>query len=359
MALSTAVYFTATFLNLGLIYALFSGKNNVCYDNLGCFDTSSPFDNAWKYLPQSPESVNVNFKLYTRNDPETGKVLNENDPDTVTTADFDAEKDIKFLIHGYVDHGNAPWVLNMSRMFLQKEDCNVVAVDWHEGAHTFYPQAVANTRLTAAVTAKLIKLLHTQFGLDLQSVHLIGHSLGSHIAGYIGHRTPGIGRITGLDPAGPLFEETDKAVRLDPSDAIFVDVIHSDGIPVIDLGFGTQQELGHLDFYPNGGTQQPGCPSHPYITGIKDVFTLHFKDVVHTVDCSHNRAIYLFTESIVNSCRFLGHPCSTKEKFDQGACANCGPTGCPPMGYPAKANQAPSGRYYLKTGPHEPFCQSV
>lgn len=31
----------------------------------------------------------------------------------------------------------------------------------------------------------------------------------------------------GLDPAGPYFEGTPPEVRLDPSDADFVDVIHS------------------------------------------------------------------------------------------------------------------------------------
>lgn len=32
----------------------------------------------------------------------------------------------------------------------------------------------------------------------------------------------------GLDPAGPYFENTDKDVRLDPTDAIFVDALHTD-----------------------------------------------------------------------------------------------------------------------------------
>ena len=40
----------------------------------------------------------------------------------------------------------------------------------------------------------------------------------------------------GLDPAGPYYENTDPAVRLDPTDATFVDVIHSDGKKLIQLG---------------------------------------------------------------------------------------------------------------------------
>lgn len=43
--------------------------------------------------------------------------------------------------------------------------------------------------------------------LDLDDVHIVGHSLGSHIAGYVGTNLTGsIGRITGLDPAEPYFQ---------------------------------------------------------------------------------------------------------------------------------------------------------
>lgn len=62
-----------------------------------------------------------------------------------------------------------------------------------------------------------------------------------------------------MDPAQPHFSNTDPLVRLDPTDAIFVDVIHTDAIDHVTGGFGMEEPVGHLDFYPNGGNNQPGC----------------------------------------------------------------------------------------------------
>lgn len=44
--------------------------------------------------------------------------------------------------------------------------------------------------------------------------------------------------ISGLDPAGPLFESQHIKARLDSSDANFVDVIHSNGENLILGGLG-------------------------------------------------------------------------------------------------------------------------
>lgn len=60
---------------------------------------------------------------------------------------------------------------------------------------------------------------------------------------------------TGLDPAGPGFNEAPEWSRLDPGDATIVDIIHT-SMQVLSLS----HPVGHVDFYPNGGRSQPGCP---------------------------------------------------------------------------------------------------
>ena len=62
---------------------------------------------------------------------------------------------------------------------------------------------------------------------------MIGHSIGAHIAGFAGKTfTEGTGlliqKISGLDPAGPCFNNEPSDLRLSKTDADFVDVIHTD-----------------------------------------------------------------------------------------------------------------------------------
>jgi pancreatic triacylglycerol lipase len=65
---------------------------------------------------------------------------------------------------------------------------------------------------------------------------LIGFSLGAHIAGYVGEQVPNLGRITALDAAKPYFDGLSTEVRLNPSDALLVDAIHTDnGIEIMNI----------------------------------------------------------------------------------------------------------------------------
>jgi len=59
---------------------------------------------------------------------------------------------------------------------------------------------------------------------------------------------------TGMDPAGPSFEgSSDKTIGLNPTCATFVDILHTA------KDYGTTRDLGHIDHYPSGGDNQPGC----------------------------------------------------------------------------------------------------
>lgn len=60
--------------------------------------------------------------------------------------------------------------------------------------------------------------------------------------------------LTALDPALPLFATNDNNKKIDPSDALYVDVVHTNA-----LEKGKLETCGHIDFYPNGGMTQPGC----------------------------------------------------------------------------------------------------
>ena len=62
-----------------------------------------------------------------------------------------------------------------------------------------------------------------------------------------------------LDAAAPLFENEHVDVRLDRTDASFVDAIHTDSKTFIVSGYGMKNPFGHLDFYPNGGYEQKHC----------------------------------------------------------------------------------------------------
>ncbi|CAL4100279.1 unnamed protein product, partial [Meganyctiphanes norvegica] len=169
----------------------------------------------------------------------------------------------KIIIHGFLDSYAATWMVDMVRAFHEYGDINVITVDWSGGSRALYTQATANTRLVGLEVAHLVNWLHRIYSVNPAKVHIIGHSLGAHTSGYAGERIPGLGRITGLDPAEPYFQYMDPVVRLDPSDASFVDVIHSDSdsifSSVLALGYGMEQPAGHIDFYPNDGRSQPGC----------------------------------------------------------------------------------------------------
>lgn len=81
-------------------------------------------------------------------------------------------------------------------------------------------------------------------------LYLIGHSLGAHICGFASKELKRrqskwkIERITGLDPAQPCFKNADSSVKLHKTDAPFVDVIHTNGRLLFEIGLGLPEPMG-------------------------------------------------------------------------------------------------------------------
>ena len=78
-----------------------------------------------------------------------------------------------------------------------------------------------------------------------------------------------------MDPAGPLFESFPATLRLDPTDATFVDVIHTNADSLLRGGLGARNPLGHVDYYPNGGRVQTGC-KNLFVGGVSDLLWREF-----------------------------------------------------------------------------------
>lgn len=205
-------------------------------------------------------------------------------------------------------------------------------------------KAAANTRYMVVMVKKVLVTM-VELGMTVTnrldsgpSFHCIGHSLGAHICSFVGKnlaRDPAayfsLQRISGLDPAGPLFADDlpypfnmkiDSSARLDPSDADLVDVIHTDGkarFPwMIVPQYGTMMKLGHIDFYPGNdgeyGWNQPGC-----------------WEVMDIGACSHSRAHDLYLSSMTHSCQASMRCKNTANIPD--SCHNITTGTAPLMGY--------------------------
>uniref|UniRef100_A0A8D1IDX1 Lipase domain-containing protein n=2 Tax=Sus scrofa TaxID=9823 RepID=A0A8D1IDX1_PIG len=258
--------------------------------------------------------------LYTRKNPSCAEPLFEQD--NSLSANFNTSKKTVWLIHGYRPMGSTPsWLRNFVRILLN-QDMNIIIVDWNRGATTFlYSRAVKNTRKVAVSLSRYIQNL-LKHGASLDSFHFIGVSLGAHISGFVGKIFQGqVGRITGLDPAGPQFSGKPSNGRLDYTDANFVDVIHTD---------------------TNG---------------------------IEFIKCDHQRAVYLFMAALETSCNFISFPCHSYKDYKSGSCVDCDnfkEKSCPKLGYQTELwkdilkerieNRSLRTTVFLDTVQTNPFC---
>lgn len=236
----------------------------------------------------------------------------------------------KILIHGWLGSSESEVIEPLANEFLEQGDFNVIAVDWEKGARTLlYPVARYRVPQVAEVVAAAIDKLF-DFGQSSEQIGMVGHSLGAHIAGLAGKRTKQkVAFIIGLDPASPLFRVKKPQERLAAEDAQYVEVIHTNG-----KALGFFKNIGKADFYPNGGTSQPGCG--------------------WSLSCSHQRAVDYFKESLKVK-DFFANRCADVDNLHSECALGLAALG----GFEARRLRSkPSGVYFVHTAPSKPFLRS-
>ncbi|XP_026315750.1 pancreatic triacylglycerol lipase-like [Hyposmocoma kahamanoa] len=268
--------------------------------------TSSALLNQCILPPPVCPNANVTFFLYTRANKDNPHQLFALDPQSITSAPFVKDAPIKIIIHGYTkDKDSIPNTL-LRPAYMECCDYNLISVDYGPLARSpCYIQAVDNTQLVANCTAQLVNVLVQDYGFDLSKFHVIGFSLGGQIAGIMANfMTSGrLERVTGLDPAFPLFTTLDNSKKLDSGDAKFVDVLHTNALQA-----GKLEPSGTVDFYANDGSVQPGC------TNIS----------LDNSKCSrsHDRAPMYYAESINTQTGFYAKKCSSLLAYTTGLCGS-------------------------------------
>uniref|UniRef100_G3QKJ4 Phospholipase A1 member A n=1 Tax=Gorilla gorilla gorilla TaxID=9595 RepID=G3QKJ4_GORGO len=289
--------------------------------------------------------LKVQFLLFVPSNPSCGQLV-EGSSD-LQNSGFNATLGTKLIIHGFRVLGTKPsWIDTFIRTLLHATNANVIAVDWIYGSTGVYFSAVKNViKLSLEISLFLNKLL--VLGVSESSIHIIGVSLGAHVGGMVGQLFGGqLGQITGLDPAGPEYTRANVEERLDAGDALFVEAIHTDTD-----NLGIRIPVGHVDYFVNGGQDQPGCPTFFY-AGYSYLI------------CDHMRAVHLYISALENSCPLMAFPCASYKAFLAGRCLDCfNPflLSCPRIGLVeqggVKIEPLPKEvKVYLLTTSSAPYC---
>ncbi|XP_051012714.1 hepatic triacylglycerol lipase isoform X2 [Acomys russatus] len=300
------------------------------------------------------------FLLFRNESDHLGCQLRLQRPETLQECGFNASQPLVMIIHGWsVDGLLETWIWKMAGALKsrQSQPVNVGLVEWISLAYQHYAVAVRNTRVVGQKVAALLLWLEESVKFSRSKVHLIGYSLGAHVSGFAGSAMGGkrrIGRITGLDPAGPMFEGAPPNHRLSPDDASFVDTIHTFTREHMGLSVGIKQPVAHYDFYPNGGTFQPGCH---FLELYRHIAEHGLNAIPQTIKCAHERSVHLFIDSLRHGdLQSIGFQCSDMDSFSQGLCLNCKKGRCNTMGYDIRKDQSgKSKKLFLITRAQSPF----
>ncbi|XP_017144340.1 uncharacterized protein LOC108157037 isoform X2 [Drosophila miranda] len=241
----------------------------------------------------------VNFYLYTLRNTNTGQQIKAN-RDSIDASNFNPENPTRITIHGWNSNYKDGVNTKIAAAWFLSGDYNMIAVDWVRGRSLEYASSVSAASGAGKKIAALVDFLVNEYGMSLDTLEVVGFSLGAHVAGHTAKQVDSgeVGKVVGLDPAMPLISYSNTAKRLASDDARYVESIHTAGGTM-----GFTKPIGKAAFYVNGGKSQPGC-------GI---------DI--TGSCAHTRAVTYYVESLQFN-NFPTQRCDTYKEANKKACGD-------------------------------------
>merc|ERR1719350_2426679 len=262
------------------------------------------------YQVHSLEPMDVNFWLYTNENLKKHEDMVFDGEKATIDSDtkFDPTRPTKVIAHG-LGGGIKTWVRSFAKAYSQVGvDYNIIGINWRSiKKGKGWDVSLGNV---GKYTAHFLQDLVKNHGLKIEDVHCIGFSFGT-------------------------------------------DVIHTSKLGLLD-------RLGHIDFYPNGGENQPcTCEkSKKPCPGIKCKKGISWYDKK-----DHNRAPAYYEESILNPKAFVAWKCPSSMSFkkwkNMGVDRKCSSENSSPnlahMGECTTSSGFPEGIYYLTTKGKSPY----
>ncbi|XP_043466047.1 phospholipase A1 member A isoform X2 [Leptopilina heterotoma] len=280
----------------------------------------------------------IEFYLYTRKTQKDPEILDVRKYRSLQRSHFNPKHSTKIIIHGFGGGRNLAPSTDLRDAFFTRGNYNVIIVDY--GSLVREPclsQIRWGPDFCSRCVAQLVKYLRDHpRGIRVEDIHILGYSVGAHIAGLVANYLPDdkLGRITGLDPTIFFYMNGNRSMDLDETDAHFVDVIHT-GAGIL----GQWGPNGHADFYVNGGSSQPGCAT---------------TSLLQTLSCDHTKVTPYYIESITTKVGFWAAPCGNLFSYLIGWCSPKDEE-LVPMG--EDTPHSARGIFYLSTNAHKPYAR--
>ncbi|CAH2108068.1 unnamed protein product [Euphydryas editha] len=269
-------------------------------------------------------------------------VFSLNDPVPILSSSaYRPERKTVFYVFGFGGKAEEKSVQTIVEVYLGI--ANICLLNWEKEASTgilgpiSYPlTAISNAKRIGNEFGESLIKLHNA-GLNLTDVHVIGFSLGGQLVGYTGRKVQEydniLSRITGLEPAGPLYDGIISLRGLGASDASFVDIIHTNPNRL-----GSGEATGSVDIWVNcENSVQPGCDGS------------NFGMFIEKNLCSHDLSWKYFAEAIEHPSAYVARSASSCEEWRSGQATD------QTVFMGDEINTEARGSFYLRTNSEPPY----